>query len=209
MPCAGTPRNMEHVENVKEKAAQLGDSMKGKAAQLGHSLKGTASRLGHCLQGAAAHLGDGVRGTAVQLGDGAKSAAAQARDKVQELGRGIEQACKTKFDDEAELHKYLEGVNAGYGDKYAQKLWASADITHLRELAVTSVEHLVQLGISNPAHATIIKERARTDIGALLSPACMQHQLLCMPIMLQLREHPLLHAAHGIAGMHARMHNKR
>jgi hypothetical protein len=148
---------MEHVGNVK-----------GKAAQLGNSLKDSSVRLGHKLHGAAAHLGDGLKGTAAQLGDGLKGTAAHVGDKAKELGRGIEQACKTKFESEAELHKYLEGVNAGYGEKYAAKLWASADITHLRELAVTSIEHLVQLGISNPAHATIIKDRARTDIGALL-----------------------------------------
>ena len=49
--------------------------------------------------------------------------------------------------------------------RYAEKLWAS-DITCLKELSVLSAEHLAQMGVGNPAHAAVIKERAKTDLGA-------------------------------------------
>lgn len=66
--------------------------------------------------------------------------------------------------------------------RYAEKLWGS-DITCLKELAVISAEHLGQMGVGNPAHAAIIKEHAKADLGA--RTACLGHAgiaaaVLCM-----------------------------
>ena len=115
-----------YANSLKDTAGRWGHGMKDTAGHVGHGLKeaachfgeGTwdnAGKLGHGLRDAAGHVGHGMKETAGHWGHGTKVAGGFLHDKTAEMTKSAEAACKSTFDSETELHKWLEGVKPGYG----------------------------------------------------------------------------------------------